>query len=189
MPADDMTPGQVAQQLETDPSTLRLWARLFASHLSPQAQAKRRRYTSADLATLSRAGDLLRAGKDAAEVAALLGSVAQEKQPAQVPAAAAAPLPSMVLELQEARELVRAMLAQLDQLRQDQEASRGELDLLRAAHDDQAARISKLLAQLRAEQAADHARQVADRARLDVLERESRARRSRPWYQRLFGGR
>jgi DNA-binding transcriptional MerR regulator len=184
MTADDLTPGQAADLLQVDASTLRRWAKEFAGHLSPQAQGKRRRYTPADLAVLVRARDLLLAGMAAPEVEAALGSV-----PAQspiVPAVATAPLPALAGELQEAREIVRSMLAQLDQLRQDQETNRGELAILRAAHDDQAARIAKMVEKIRADQASERARLAADRTKLAQLIAELDSWRRLPWWRRLF---
>jgi DNA-binding transcriptional MerR regulator len=181
---DDLTPGQVADLLQVDASTLRQWAKDFAGQLSPQAQGKRRRYSPADLAVLVRARDLSLAGKPAAEAGAVLGTV--PVQPTGVPAVASAQVPVLADELQEAREIVRSMLAQLEQLRQDQETNRGELANLRAAHDDQAAGMAKVVEKIRADQASERARLAADRTKLAQLIAELDSWRRLPWWRRLF---
>lgn len=125
MPADDLTPSQLAALLEVDPSTLRRWARLFADHLSPGAHGKRRRYTGQDMATLTRARDLLRAGKPAAEVGELLATVAEESR--DLPAVAALQLPALAAELLEARETLRALAAHVAELGAGQEADHARI--------------------------------------------------------------
>ena len=184
MPVEDLTPAQAAAFLQVDASTVRRLAKISADRLSPQSQARRRRYSPADLAVLVTARDLLLENGSVANVAPVLAPVAT--QPPAVPALAAAQPPALVEELNEAREIVRAMLAQLDQLRQDQDAVRGELATLRATHSDQTARLTKNLDQLRAEQASERARLAADRSRLAYLVAELDAWRRLPWWRRLF---
>jgi DNA-binding transcriptional MerR regulator len=134
MPADDLTPGQVAELLQVDASTLRRWARAFAGHLSPQAHGKRRRYSSGDLGVLTRARDLLRSGKSPREVGELLATVPAE--PLTVPAVAAVSLPGLASDLIAAQEALRVTL--------------GRLEALEGIQDAQAARIAALDAQIEA---------------------------------------
>jgi len=141
MPADDLTPSQVAELLGVDASSLRRWARAYRAHLSTQAQGKRRRYSSADLATLSRAKDLLRAGKSPAEVERLLATVPADAP--QLPAVANVSLPAMAGELQATQEALRAALGRLDAMQASQEA-------LQAAQTAQAGKLAALEAELAA---------------------------------------
>jgi hypothetical protein len=69
-------------------------------------------------------------------------------RPNRVTAVGSAQLPSVASELQVAREIVRSMLAKLGQLRQDRETDRGELSILRAAYDDQGARVARVIDQI-----------------------------------------
>ena len=62
------TPAQVAQTLSVPPSTLRRWAKHFASYLSPQS-GKKRVYTIADLDTLRRIQELSAQGLSYAQIA------------------------------------------------------------------------------------------------------------------------
>ena len=107
----------------------------------------------------------------------------------QMPAVAAAQLPALAVELQEARELIEVIMTQLDELRHENETIHGKIGILRAAHDDQAARIGKLLDQIRTEHASDRERQTADRAQLAQLTAELEGWRRLPWYKRIFGRR
>jgi DNA-binding transcriptional MerR regulator len=130
MPADDLTPGQVAELLQVDASTLRRWARAWKSNLSEQGQAKRRRYTQADLATFARGQAMLRAGRSPVEVAALLA--VEPNAPANVPAVALVSVPALAVELQAAQEGLRAMQGALDGVRKVQAEQAGEIAQLRA---------------------------------------------------------
>lgn len=160
VPADDLTPAQVAELLGVDQSTLRRWARQFKAHLSSQAQGKRRRYSSADLGMLSRARDLLRVGKSPAEVDSLLATLPQAAP--QVPAVAAVSLPAMAGELQAAQEALRAALARVEALQQAQ-------DKLKAAQEAQAAQI------------------VQQQIKIDQLWSRLEEWEALPWWRRLFG--
>ena len=130
MPADDLTPGQVAKLLAVDTSTLRRWARAWSAHLSEQGQAKRRRYTQADLATFARGQQLLRSGKSPAEVGTLLS--VEPGAPANVPAVATVSVPALAVELQAAQDALRAMQGTLDALRTAQAGQADEIAQLRA---------------------------------------------------------
>lgn len=203
MPADDLTPGQVAELLHVDSSTLRRWARSWRPHLSEQGQAKRRRYTQADLATFARGQAMLRAGRSPVEVAALLGTV--EPMPANVPAVAVVSVPALAVELHATQEALRAALSQLSSLQATQAAQQevidqlraaidpdkndqsGEMEILRAAYDDQAARVAKVVEQLRAEHATDRARMISERAKVEKLEKTLAAWQALPWWRRVFG--
>lgn len=134
MPADDLTPGQVAELLHVDGSTLRRWARAWAAHLSEQGRAKRRRFTQADLAVFARGQAMLRAGKSPVEVAALLATVPAEA--GVVPAVVSVSVPALAQELQAAQEALRAV--------------QGALDGLRTAQAEQADKIAALEQQLAA---------------------------------------
>jgi len=127
VPADSLTPGQLGALLEVDSSTLRRWARRFAAHLSEQAAAKgqRRSYTRQDMGTLTRARDLLRAGKTVSEVDQLLATVQEES--AGVPAVAAVQLPAIVAELEEARQALRTLVSRVAELGSEQEADRARI--------------------------------------------------------------
>ncbi len=70
------TPAQVAQTLNTPPSTLRRWAKRFAAFLSPQS-GKKRTYTIADIDTLKRIQDLSAQGLSYAQIAQTLTVVSQ----------------------------------------------------------------------------------------------------------------
>jgi len=70
------TPAQVAQTLNTPPSTLRRWAKHFAAFLSPQS-GKKRTYTVADIDTLKRIQDLSAQGLSYAQIAQTLTVVSQ----------------------------------------------------------------------------------------------------------------
>ena len=65
------TPAQVAQTLSVPPSTLRRWAKHFASYLSPQS-GKKRTYTIADIDTLKRIQELSAKGLSYAQIAQTL---------------------------------------------------------------------------------------------------------------------
>jgi DNA-binding transcriptional MerR regulator len=65
------TPAQVAQTLNCPPSTLRRWAKHFASYLSPQS-GKKRVYTIADLDTLRRIQELSAKGLSYDQIAQTL---------------------------------------------------------------------------------------------------------------------
>ena len=57
------TPSQVSAMLNIPPATLRRYTKLFASRLSPGTQLQRgRRYSEADIRTLSKARELFEAG-------------------------------------------------------------------------------------------------------------------------------
>jgi len=70
------TPAQVAQTLNTPPSTLRRWAKHFAAFLSPQS-GKKRTYTVADIDTLKRIQDLSAQGLSYAQISQTLTVVSQ----------------------------------------------------------------------------------------------------------------
>jgi len=65
------TPAQVAQTLSVPPSTLRRWAKHFASYLSPQS-GKKRVYTIADIDTLKRIQELSAKGLSYDQIAQTL---------------------------------------------------------------------------------------------------------------------
>ena len=69
-----LTPAQVAQTLSVPPSTLRRWAKHFASYLSPQS-GKKRSYTIADLDTLKRIQELSAKGLSYDQIAQTLSVV------------------------------------------------------------------------------------------------------------------
>ena len=70
------TPAQVAQTLNTPPSTLRRQAKYFASYLSPQS-GKKRTYTISDIDTLRRIQDLSAQGLSYDQIAQTLSVVSQ----------------------------------------------------------------------------------------------------------------
>ena len=160
MNAKLLSPSQAAQLLGIGGSTLRLWSGQFANHLSEAARGgsgRRRHYTPDDIATLTRARDMLRNGATVADVGDRLGVVAPDAGSAALVTVAA---------LSDDLQSTRAALVSL-------------ADELRRRQDDHAAS----LAALQTEHAADLAKlagQVADlRAEVDAMKRA-------PWWRRLF---
>ena len=130
------TPGQVSDMLEVPPSTLRRYVLQFTTHLSETAIKKRgRRFAERDVATLARARELLQQGRKPPEVNELLAVVGQEE--AQ-PDAALALVPSISAALTEALDMAQSLRAevgdlagQVEQVAQDQGATKDELAELR----------------------------------------------------------
>lgn len=120
MNAKLLSPSQAAELLGIGASTLRLWSRDFAIHLSETARGgggRRRHYTPDDIATLTRARDLLRSGATVADVAGRLGVVS--------PDAASAALITTALtdELQQTRAAVASLASEVLRLRDQQTAT------------------------------------------------------------------
>jgi len=103
------TPAQVAQTLNTPPSTLRRWAKHFAAFLSPQS-GKKRTYTVADIDTLKRIQDLSAQGLSYAQIAQTLTVVSQP--PADT---ALISLADFAQALESAHAQLAAVQAQIDQ--------------------------------------------------------------------------
>src|SRR5512145_2615772 len=105
-----LTPAQAAAVLAVSPSTLRRWSADFAQHLSEAARGaagrRHRSYTPDDIATLQRAGELLKTHAPA-EVANLLG-LGDETQHS----AALVTLPNIANELQQTRATLASMRAE-----------------------------------------------------------------------------
>lgn len=140
MSAKLLSPSQAAELLGVPPSTLRLWAKQFKMHLSAEAQGdgrRRRHYTSADLAALARARDLLREGRSVADVNDRLG-LADDEQPG----AALVTLPTIAGELEQARSTLMALRSEVADLRQVTVDQAAQLDELRRRLDDLQARRS-----------------------------------------------
>ena len=108
MKSTNLTPSQVADMLGVSPSTLRLWSKQFADHLSETARGgdrRRRSYNAADVEIFRRAHAALHDGRTVADVNILLG----------VPASAGTALAlneSMSTELQAARASLAILAAQ-----------------------------------------------------------------------------
>lgn len=66
-------PGEVSEFLAIPPSTLRHYAKVFATHLSPSAQGRRRLYNDQDLTTLQEIKRLSDKGKRLDEIKEALG--------------------------------------------------------------------------------------------------------------------
>ena len=103
------TPAQVAQTLNTPPSTLRRWAKHFAAFLSPQS-GKKRTYTVADIDTLKRIQDLSAQGYTFAQIDQALTVI--DQPPAN---SALVNLADFAQALESARGQLIAMQAQIDQ--------------------------------------------------------------------------
>jgi len=110
------TPAQVAQTLNTPPSTLRRWAYRFAAFLSPQS-GKKRTYTVADIDTLKRIQDLSAQGLSYAQIAQTLAVVSQP--PADT---ALISLADFAQALECAHDQLAAVQAQLTQQAQELDA-------------------------------------------------------------------
>ena len=110
------TPAQVAQTLNTPPSTLRRWAKHFAAFLSPQS-GKKRTYTIADIDTLKRIQDLSAQGLSYAQIAQTLTVVSQP--PADT---ALISLADFAQALESAHAQLAAVQAQLNQQAQELDA-------------------------------------------------------------------
>ena len=132
------TPGQVSDMLDVPSSTLRRYVKQFAAHLSETSTKKRgRRFTERDVATLARARGLLQQGRKPPEVNELLPVLGKEDPEAQ-PDAALALVPSISAALTEALDMAQSLRAevgdlagQVEQVAQDQGATREELAELR----------------------------------------------------------
>ena len=117
------TPAQVAQTLNCPPSTLRRWAKHFASYLSPQ-NGKKRTYTVADLDTLRRIQDLSAQGLSYTQIAQTLTVVSQP--PADT---ALISLADFAQALESAHAQLAAVQAQLTQQAQELDAIKAWLQL------------------------------------------------------------
>ena len=117
------TPAQVAQTLNTPPSTLRRWAKHFAAFLSPQS-GKKRTYTVADIDTLKRIQDLSAQGLSYAQISQTLTVVSQP--PADT---ALISLADFAQALESAHAQLAAVQAQLTQQAQELDAIKAWLQL------------------------------------------------------------
>ncbi len=117
------TPAQVAQTLNTPPSTLRRWAKRFAAFLSPQS-GKKRTYTVADIDTLKRIQDLSAQGLSYAQIAQTLTVVSQP--PADT---ALISLADFAQALEGAHAQLAAVQAQLNQQARELDAIKAWLQL------------------------------------------------------------
>ena len=117
------TPAQVAQTLNTPPSTLRRWAKHFAAFLSPQS-GKKRTYTVADIDTLKRIQDLSAQGLSYAQISQTLTVVSQP--PADT---ALISIADFAQALESAGAQLAAMQAQLTQQAQELDAIKAWLRL------------------------------------------------------------
>ena len=139
MNAKLLSPSQAAQLLGIGGSTLRLWSGQFANHLSEAAQGgsgRRRHYTPDDIATLTRARDLLRSGATVADVSDRLGVVAPDAGGAALVTTAAlsdelqqtrAALASLADDWRNQQARQAAMLANIDQLASEVAQLRSEV--------------------------------------------------------------
>ena len=133
MNAKLLSPSQAAQLLGIGGSTLRLWSGQFANHLSAAAQGgsgRRRHYTPDDIATLTRARDMLRNGATVADVGDRLGVVAPDAGSAALVTVAA-----LSDDLQSTRAALAAIAAAMT-TQQTQHAA----DLLQLTNEVQALR-------------------------------------------------
>jgi len=110
------TPAQVAQTLNTPPSTLRRWAKRFAAFLSPQS-GKKRSYTVADIDTLKRIQDLSAQGLSYNQISQTLTVVSQP--PADT---ALIGIADFAQALESAHAQLAAVQAQLNQQAQELDA-------------------------------------------------------------------
>lgn len=215
---DNLSPGQAANFLKIPPSTLRLWSRQFARHLSADAtpeEGRRRSYTADDLKVLTRAAELLRLGKTVEEADRLLGVT---PEPADLTGLEVVTVADLNAALIDARDVIGRLAEELkatrdraDQARADAAAAttiaqeaRQEADAAKA----QAASLEAGLQSLRDEDlqavknAVNDAREKAtrraeslkaeaqtDRDRLTALEERLKAYESATWLDRLLGRR
>ena len=113
------TPAQVAQTLNTPPSTLRRWAKRFAAFLSPQS-GKKRTYTVADIDTLKRIQDLSAQGLSYAQIAQTLTVVSQP------------PADTALISLADFAQALEGAHAQLASLQAQVTQQAEELDAIKA---------------------------------------------------------
>jgi DNA-binding transcriptional MerR regulator len=123
----NLTPAQAAGVLDVSASTLRRWSTDFGDHLSASARGggkRKRSYTPDDLAVLSRARDLLRAGTSPIEVAAQLAIVDEHAGTDLIA------LPAIAGELVAAREAVNRLATEVARLSAADEAKQRTIDEL-----------------------------------------------------------
>lgn len=166
-----LTPAQAAAVLNVSPSTLRRWSADFAEHLSETARGAaghHRSYSPSDMATLQRAGELLKTLAPS-EVKTRLGLADETQQ-----TAALATLPTLANELQQTRALILQLHAEIDDLKQ--------------AHADQAALLATVRSsfqQFAARQVKRNKHQQAELEEIRAQLADLQARRH--WWQRLRG--
>ena len=117
------TPAQVAQTLSVPPSTLRRWAKHFASYLSPQS-GKKRTYTVADIDTLRRIQELSAQGLSYEHIAQTLSIVSAP--PADTALVSVA---DFAQALESAHAQLASLQAQLTQQAQELDAIKAWLQL------------------------------------------------------------
>ncbi len=117
------TPAQVAQTLNTPPSTLRRWAKHFASYLSPQS-GKKRVYTIADIDTLRRIQELSAQGLSYDQITQTLSIVSQP--PADTTLIS---IPDFAQALESAHAQLASLQAQVTQQAQELDAIKAWLRL------------------------------------------------------------
>ena len=113
------TPAQVAQTLSVPPSTLRRWAKHFASYLSPQS-GKKRTYTVADLDTLKRIQELSAKGLSYDQIAQTLTVVS------------APPADTALVSVADFAQALESASAQLASLQAQVTQQAEELDAIKA---------------------------------------------------------
>ncbi len=148
---DNLSPGQAANFLKIPPSTLRLWSRQFARHLSSDAapaSGRRRSYTADDLKVLTRAGELLRLGKTVEEADQLLGVTPEPEGMTAIEAVTVADLNAALVDAREVvgrlAEELKATRDQADQARAEAEAATKTAQEARQEVEDAKARVLSL---------------------------------------------
>lgn len=148
---DNLSPGQAANFLKIPPSTLRLWSRQFARHLSTDAapaEGRRRSYNADDLKVLTRAGELLRLGKTVEEADRLLGVTPEPEGMTAIEAVTVADLNAALIDAREVvgrlAEELKATRDQADQARADAEAATKTAQEARQEIEEAKARVTSL---------------------------------------------
>lgn len=129
------TPGQVSSMLKIPPSTVRLYAKLYADFLSPQDGRKHRLYTETDLVILARIKDLRSSHVPMDAIANRLQVHPQE--PARIEESALSLVPSISAAIENANEAARAAQLRTEQLTRQVENLSEQLE-------NQAAELAKL---------------------------------------------
>lgn len=149
---ENLSPSQAANLLGVSPSTVRLWSRQFASHLSPDAsqEGKRRTYNADDLKVLTRAAGFLRRGKGVEEVNRLLAVAPDAGDAGPLTGLELATVADVQADLIDARDFIERLAKEL-------KASRDTLDQVKTE-----AEAATLAAQEAQREAAEAKKNVAD---------------------------
>ena len=122
-------PGKISEYLNIPASTLRHYAKIYAAHLSPSAQGRRRLYTDQDLETLQRIRELSDQGNTSDEIRQALGEIITIDQvDDQQPSSSLALIPAISKEFESLHAILKQMSDDQQTLKDEIAALRRELD-------------------------------------------------------------